>query len=42
MYLCDSIEGALFEDPQERGFEEAEQQQDFEEGKRSLIIFRFQ
>jgi hypothetical protein len=42
MYLCDAIEGAQLEDSQEQGFEEAEQQQDFEESKWSLIIFRSQ
>jgi hypothetical protein len=41
MYLCVVIDGAQFEGPQEQGFEDApEQQQYFEEGKWSLIIFR--
>jgi hypothetical protein len=42
MYLCDAIEGAHFADPQEQGFEEAEQEQVFVESKWSLIIFRSQ
>jgi hypothetical protein len=40
MYLCDTIEGAEFEGPQEQSFEGVpEQQQFFAEGKWSLIIF---
>jgi hypothetical protein len=41
MYLCVMIEGAEFEIPQEQGCEDdPEQQQYFDEGKWSLIIFR--
>jgi hypothetical protein len=41
MYLRVTIDGAQFEDPQEQGFEDVpEQQQLFDEGKWSLIIFR--
>jgi hypothetical protein len=41
MYLCVALDGAQFEGLQVQGFEEAlEQQQYFEEGKWSLIIFR--
>jgi hypothetical protein len=41
MYLCDVMDGAQFEGPQEQGFEDVpEQQLCFEEGKSSLIIFR--
>jgi hypothetical protein len=41
MYLCVTIDGAQFEGPQEQGFEDIpKQQQSFDEGKRSLIIFR--
>jgi hypothetical protein len=41
MYLYVVIDGAQFEGPQEQGFEDApEQQQYFEEGKWFLIIFR--
>jgi hypothetical protein len=40
MYVCVAIDGVQFEGPQEQGFEDApEQQQDFEEGNWSLIIF---
>ena len=38
IYLCDAIDGALFEDQQEQGFEDVEQQQPFEEGKWPLMI----
>ena len=38
IYLCDAIDGALFEDQQEQGFEDFEQQQPFEEGKWPLIM----
>jgi hypothetical protein len=41
MYLCIVIDNAQFGGPQEQGFEDAlEQQQYFEEGKWSLVIFR--
>jgi hypothetical protein len=40
MYLCVAIDGAQFEGPQEQGFEDVPEQQHFDEGKRSLIIFR--
>jgi hypothetical protein len=41
MYLCDTIEGAQFEIPQEQSFDDVpEQQQFFAEGKWSLIIFQ--
>jgi hypothetical protein len=41
MYLCVTIDDAQFKGPQEQGFEDApEQQQNFDEGKWSLIIFR--
>jgi hypothetical protein len=41
MYLCVVIDGAQFEGPQEQGFEDSpEQQQYLDEGKWSLIIFR--
>jgi hypothetical protein len=34
MYLCDAIDGAQFEDPQDQSFEDApEQHECFEEGK---------
>jgi len=33
MYVCDVIDGAPFEDYQEQGFDDAEQQQHFEQGK---------
>jgi hypothetical protein len=40
MYLCVAIDGAQSEGPQEEGFEDVpEQQQYFEESKWSLIIF---
>jgi hypothetical protein len=43
MYLCVTIDGAQFEGPQEQGFEDVpEQQQIFDEGKWSLIIFQSQ
>jgi len=32
MCSCDALDGAPFEELQEQGFEEAEQQQQFEEG----------
>jgi hypothetical protein len=41
MYLCVTIDGAQFEGPQEQGFKDvSEQQQFFDEGKWSLIRFR--
>jgi hypothetical protein len=41
MYLDVTIDGAQFEGPQEQGFEDVpEQQQYFDEVKWSLIIFR--
>jgi hypothetical protein len=41
MLLCVTIDGAQFEGPQEQGCEDVpEQQQYFDEGKWSLIIFR--
>ena len=36
MYLCDATDGAPFGDQQEQAFEDAEQQQHFEEGKWTL------
>jgi hypothetical protein len=39
MNLCGVIDGARFEDPQDQGFADAPEQQCFEEGKWSLIIF---
>jgi hypothetical protein len=40
MYLCVAIDGVQFEGPQEQGFEDVlEQEQYIEEGKWSLIIF---
>jgi hypothetical protein len=40
MYLCVTIDGAQFKGPQEQGFEDvSEQQQLYDEGKWSLIIF---
>ena len=36
MCVCDAIDGAPFEDYQEQGFEDAEQQQHFEQGKWTL------
>jgi hypothetical protein len=39
MYLCVTIDGTQFEDPQEPSFEDVtKQQQFFDEGKWSLII----
>jgi hypothetical protein len=41
MYLCVTIDGAQFEGQQEQDFEDIpKQQQFFEEGKWSLIIFQ--
>ena len=41
MCSCDALDGVSFEERQEQGFEEAEQQQQcFDEGKWSLIIFQ--
>jgi hypothetical protein len=41
MYLCVTIDGAQFEGPQAQGSEDvSEQQQYFDEGEWSLIIFR--
>ena len=41
MCLCDALDGVPFDERQEQGFEEAKQQQQcFDEGKWSLIIFR--
>jgi hypothetical protein len=41
MYLYVTIDGAQFEGPQEQGFEDVpEQQQFFDKGNWSLIIFR--
>ena len=37
--LCDAIDGAPFEDLQEKVFEDTKQQQHFEDGKWSLIIY---
>jgi hypothetical protein len=38
MYLCVTIDGAQFDGPQEQGFEDVpEQQQFFDKGKWSLI-----
>ena len=38
MFLCDAVDGVLFEDQQEQGFEDVEHQWCFEEGKWSLIM----
>jgi len=38
MCSCDVLDGVPFEEQQEQGFEEAEQQQQFKEGKWFLII----
>jgi hypothetical protein len=41
MYLCVAIDDAQFEGPQEQGFEDVpEQQQYFDKGKWPLIIFQ--
>jgi hypothetical protein len=41
MYLCVTIDDAQFDVPQEQGFEDVpEQQQYFDEDKWSLIIFQ--
>jgi hypothetical protein len=36
--MYDALDGAPFEDQQERAFEDTEQQQQFEEGKWPLIM----
>ena len=33
MYLCDVLDNTPFKDQQEQGFDDADQQQHFEEGK---------